>query len=301
MSIISQISTTNDFSHSEKIIADYILEHEWETLLLSAGDLSRIVYCSPATIVRFCKRIGYKGFNELKAALSQELLSMLETNERINWNFPFRENDSPEKIASSLAQISTESLSETVKMLDYNCIRKAADLLDQCSHIHMFGISQNYILAMDFQYKMMRIGKQVLICNASGDDRMWAYNVRKDECAILLSYTGETTTIAHVARILHDREIPTISITAMGNNTVKSLTRYNFPVVSYEKAFSKIAPFASEISFQFILNVLFSCVFSKNYAQNYAYKHERDVAIERVKNIREPFLLDETDAPENCR
>ena len=57
---------------AEKRIADWILENPGEILPLSIVDLAERCNCSEATVVRFAKRLGLSGYQELKISFAQE-------------------------------------------------------------------------------------------------------------------------------------------------------------------------------------------------------------------------------------
>lgn len=62
----------DEMGKAEKRIADWLLENPGEILALSIVDLAERCGCSEATIVRFAKRLGFGGYQELKISLAQE-------------------------------------------------------------------------------------------------------------------------------------------------------------------------------------------------------------------------------------
>lgn len=58
---------------SEKDIGDYIIAHKYELRDLSTRNIAKETFTSSATIVRFSKKLGYQGFNELKEDYIKEL------------------------------------------------------------------------------------------------------------------------------------------------------------------------------------------------------------------------------------
>lgn len=62
-------------SESEKKIADYILKTEFENGVGSINELAAATETSSATIVRFCKTLGFKGYAEFKFYCDKEILS----------------------------------------------------------------------------------------------------------------------------------------------------------------------------------------------------------------------------------
>ncbi len=57
---------------SEKRIADYLMQKKWDLELMSITDLAEQCSVADSTIFRFCKKLGYGGYNDFKIALAKE-------------------------------------------------------------------------------------------------------------------------------------------------------------------------------------------------------------------------------------
>ena len=71
---LNQIDSSK-FNENDKLILDYFIQHKKQLPYLSLSDICKDLYLSNATIVRFCQKLGFKGFNELKFTLRNELNS----------------------------------------------------------------------------------------------------------------------------------------------------------------------------------------------------------------------------------
>ena len=70
MSLLKKLEIAENFSESEKSIAQYILQNSEEVLNLSTIELAKKTYTSPATITRLCQKLDFKGYNDFKISLS---------------------------------------------------------------------------------------------------------------------------------------------------------------------------------------------------------------------------------------
>lgn len=52
-------------------MADYAVIHQQKTLFMSISELAEEAGVAEATISRFCKRLGYKGYSAFKLGRSQ--------------------------------------------------------------------------------------------------------------------------------------------------------------------------------------------------------------------------------------
>ena len=63
-------STYDSLYDAEKKVADYLISHPSEAIEMSVSELASHCDASQATIIRFCKKIGCKGFHQLKIKLA---------------------------------------------------------------------------------------------------------------------------------------------------------------------------------------------------------------------------------------
>lgn len=285
MSIMTQLEFELDFSQSEKEIGRYILNHGDDVLNMSVKELAKKTYTSPATIVRLCKKIGLEGYNDFKIKYSAELQYDLHHNDRIDVNFPFTKDDTDQMICHKLASLSQEVIADTVKLINFETLHQIVELLYHNQDIDIYGAGNSLLAAMSFQHKMMRIQRNVNLKVLHGEQIFMSYNSNVKRIAMLISYSGETNEIIQIAQILKEKKTPIIVLTSVGDNRLSHFADYILNIGSREKIFTKIAPFASQISIEYLLNVIFSCLFQKNYDENIQNK----ISYDKKNDIRHPL------------
>ena len=285
MSIMTQLEFELEFSESEKEIARYILNHGDDVLSMSVKELAKNTYTSPATIVRLCKKIGLEGYNDFKIKYSAELQYDLHHSNRIDVNFPFEKKDTHPMICHKLASLSEEVIADTIKLIDFDQLEKIVDLLYQSHDIDIYGSGNSLLAAMSFQHKMMRIARNVNLKALHGEQVFLSYNSDEKRIAVIISYSGETHDLIQIAQILKEKKTPIIALTSIGDNHLSHYADYILNIGSREKIFTKIAPFASQVSMEYLLNVIFSCIFQKDYDQNIQNK----ISYDKKNDSRHPL------------
>ncbi|WP_154889129.1 MurR/RpiR family transcriptional regulator [Longibaculum muris] len=285
MSIMTQLEFELEFSESEKEIARYILNHGDDVLSMSVKELAKNTYTSPATIVRLCKKIGLEGYNDFKIKYSAELQYDLHHSNRIDVNFPFEKKDTHPMICHKLASLSEEVIADTIKLIDFEQLEKIVDLLYQSHDIDIYGSGNSLLAAMSFQHKMMRIARNVNLKALHGEQVFLSYNSDEKRIAVIISYSGETHDLIQIAQILKEKKTPIIVLTSIGDNHLSHYADYILNIGSREKIFTKIAPFASQVSMEYLLNVIFSCIFQKDYDQNIQNK----ISYDKKNDSRHPL------------
>lgn len=286
MSIMTQLEFELDFSYSEKQIARYILNHGEDVLSMSAKQLAEATYTSPATIVRLCRKIGLEGYNDFKIKYSAELQYDHRNEKRIDVNFPFSNSDDAMQIAKNLVSLTNEVISDTYQLIDFDELNTIVDLLYNNQNIDIYGSGNSILAALSFQHKMMRIQRNVNVKTIPGEQIFMSYNSSKERIALIISYSGETSDLVRYAKILKEKKTLIILITSLGDNQLSRMADYILHLDSREKIFNKIAPFSSQISMEYVLNLIFSCIFLKDYNENI----EAKISYDKKNDERHPLL-----------
>ena len=289
MSIMTQLEFELDFSSSEKMIAKYILDNGEDILNLSVKELAKQTYTSPATIVRLCHKLGLAGYSDFKIKYSAELQFDKKSKKRVDVNFPFSQDDSNSQIAYRIASLHQEAIEDTLSLVDFNQLDKIVNALDQAQKIYIFGNGNSLLAGLDFQHKMMRIGKMIEIRTHAGEQGFLADTCNQDDLAIIISYSGETSEMIEIAKFLKSVHVPILGITSIGDNQLSKYCNYIMNTGSREKIFSKIAPFSSKTSISYLLDLIFSCLFKLNYQQYITKKIKRDKQFDHRHPYKSPI------------
>ncbi len=105
---------------AEKRIADWLIENPGEIISLSIVDLAEKCKCGEATIVRFAKRLGFSGYQELKISLAQE-------NNSTSVSTNITPDDTIEETYDKVCNEIYCSLEKTKMVLDNNVLAQACE------------------------------------------------------------------------------------------------------------------------------------------------------------------------------
>ncbi|MBQ0065861.1 MAG: MurR/RpiR family transcriptional regulator [Firmicutes bacterium] len=268
------------FSNSEQGIVDYILEKRMDIRDMTTKQIAEVTYTSPSLLVRIAKKMGYSGWKELQNAFVKECMYLDSHQSNVDANLPFDKKDTILGIANKLAELKKETIDETLALISLDEIKKAVSFINNSRLVYVFSFSNNYIVSQEFQHQMLRIGKQVITNALTNETRFYAYGAGKDSCAIVISYSGETSELVAAAKILHENHIPLIAITNIGDNTLSHYADCILRMSTQEKLYSKIGNYTINESVSYILEILYSSLFVLDYEENYNYRRETSKTIE---------------------
>lgn len=269
MELLERLQYFDTFTASEKAVIQVIFQTPEILKEATAQELAQAAYTSASTVVRLCRKLDCKNYNDFRVRLTSEMEKRSYKNLLIDANFPFKSTDSAPDILSQITGLEQIALQNTLEHLDLDSYRHAVSMLVQARQIDVYGAGINTHLAYDFAYKMERIHRKVSIGLDHQQQILSACTSGPDHCAIVISYSGETTLTVRYAKALYETKTPILSITSQGENSVSNYAAQKLYIATLEKQFSKIGPFASSLSIMTLLNYLYAGVFAQDYDDNY--------------------------------
>ena len=296
MLLVDMLTKKDNFSKSEEIIADYILNLGENIKEYSARNIAKETYTSPATVLNLCKKVGQSGYQNFKNAYLEEIEYLNRQFGVINPNVPFDKGDTIYKVANKIGILYKETIDDTLSLLHHDLFQKAVQILIYSENIHIYSKGTALNIAESFKEKMMKIGKNVYIVSNSNYQRYDVFCVKKQDCVIFISYSGETKSIIQMARTCVQRQIPFITMTSYGENTLSHMGNAKLYISTRENLRNNIANFNSNLS----IDILYSAYFSINYKENFEYKMAVTKKLEHNRYSTNPILSDLEDENEQC-
>ena len=253
---------------SERIIADYLLDEPDAVLELNIRELAGKLYVSPATIVRFCKHLGFAGYRELRQALIYELAMYAKYQKQED--IDITRDDNIERIAEKIINKNILSLQETGKLLDMKMVSKCVDLIQKSNNVLLFGIGASQSVAKDAYLKFLRLNKPCMVVEDWHAQLLIAKNSTKKDVGIVISYSGETREMVECMRALEENRTPTIVITRFAPSTISSMATHVLYVSAAESTFRSGA-ISSRIAQLNIIDILYTAYASRNYDESMRY------------------------------
>lgn len=270
----------DSFTPVEMRIAEYILANPEGIPALSIKELAQKSKTSDASVLRFCRTLGFSGYRGFIVSIS---MAKATSQERENNAYTdIRPGDSLQTIKDSVFYNTVKAVEDTAKILDSLQLQKAVDLLCDAEQIRFFGTGASGLVCLDAHQKFMRIRK-VSYAHTEGHDQICAASLmtRKD-VAVLMSYSGKTTDILEVYEILKKKGVPIIVITKyqkseMIDNAAAVLN------ISSPEVTMRSGAMGSRIAMLSVVDILFSAVASAQYKDVKKYLIDTHNVIEEHK------------------
>ena len=119
------------------------------------------------------------------------------------------------------------------------------------------------MVCSDLYFKLSRIGKNILYHTDSHIQLASLGSATPEDLIIGVSYSAQTKEVTSAFEIANSRGIPTVSITALGNNQLDSLSTYSLKVPRHENII-RSAAITSRNDSLFLIDLLYLGLLQKD-------------------------------------
>ena len=212
-SIVHKIRfSLNSMGPAEKKIANYLLQHTGEIIDISISELAEQCGCGDATIVRFSKRLGLTGYQELKLCIAAEMNASSAISTEIE------EGDSCFDIFKKRISDISSSLASTETVLDAEALDRASHVIRRADRIVIFGLGNSAAIAQDAAHKFLRLGLSAQACCDNHMQAIIASHLKRGNVSIGISHSGSSKDIVEALRLSRACGATTICVTNYGNS-----------------------------------------------------------------------------------
>ncbi|HSU80557.1 MAG TPA: MurR/RpiR family transcriptional regulator [Candidatus Angelobacter sp.] len=251
---------------SERHAAQYIIENPESMVRMTVSELADASGSSQSAIIRLCKNLGLKGYQDLKLRVAGDLQPTQSSGE-------YQEISPTSNIATIISSVFNNhiySINETMKMLDAERVEQAVRLIESANRLDFYGSGASQLVAQDAQHKFMRINKP---CTAYSDTHLQltsAVTLSDQDVAIAFSNSGETVQVIECIKAAREQGAKTIGITRYGSNSLSKLADVHIETLSTESDIRSAAT-SSRIVQLNIVDILYIAVAGHNYNSSLDY------------------------------
>ena len=273
--------TIDTISPSERLAAQYILENPEKMVGMTVSELAEASGASQSAVIRLCKSLGLKGYQDLKLRVAGDLQNPTPGEE-------YKEISPTSDMKTIIASVSNNnvySINETLNILDPEKMEEAVRLLEKAGRIDFYGTGASQLVAQDAQHKFMRINKT---CTAYSDTHLQltsAVTLTENDVAVAFSHSGETIQVIECIKAAKENGAKTIGITRYGANTIGNLVDVHIETLSTESDIRSAAT-SSRIVQLNIVDILYIAVAGHSYNESLAYLNKSRKAINQNYRLK---------------
>lgn len=278
MSLISDLRTAVLRSDRESDIRDYFLNHPDQIAGMSCQDLGKATYTSAATVTRFCKKFGCKGYPDFKLRFLSDVKGGQILSDSASVQLSEREN--MVTLLQKVSEVQTRALDATRKALSLSQLLRIQRLLLDNPYLDFYAYDTNIHLARYASSQFFHAGKIAAVYSETDIQVLNTLIAPEGHLAILISHTGENFKLIELARLLRRNGTKLIVITSSKETTLgKMADEFLYaprPATVGEVETDKLSIPTFFTATKYLLDVMFSIAFSGQYAKNMSLNHRYD-------------------------
>jgi Transcriptional regulators len=273
--LISLKTAISSLKPTEQKAAQYIVEHPEEVVNSSVQKVAALADVSEATIIRLCRSLNYKGFQELKLRIAADLSDhseMEDSYQEIQIEGPIAD------LVASISHNNMRSIQDTLSVLSNEELEKAIDVMSRAKKIAIFGVGASAVIAMDLKQKLTRINYWCETGLGLDEQTTLAANMDERDVAFGISYSGQTTDVIDSLALARENGAATISLTRLGSNPVAAAADINLFTSSLENSIRSGA-MASRIAQLNVIDILYVGIARKNHERHVRFLEKTRKAV----------------------
>ena len=203
------------FTAAEKKLADYILSAQDCISRMSISQLASACSVADATVSRFCRRLGYKGYPDFKLAIANASIHRLEDNPLSG---EITREDTLETISQKLLNASAMAMVQTREVLNLDAVAEAAAVLRESTSVLCMGQGGSMLIASEAAHLFSTISGKFRPVSDSHMQAMAAVMMEPTDSILFYSYSGSTLAMLDTLKTAKERGGKVILVTRFPNS-----------------------------------------------------------------------------------
>ena len=239
----------SDLNPSEAKVGRYVLQAPDDVVHQSIASVAQGSQVSEPTVMRFCRSIGCKGYQDFKLDLAVSL-----AGDTPYVHTSIKQDDSTAQMAEKICQYSSNSLRVLYESLDIEALKRSIQILNNARRIEIYGSGASGLVALDAQHKLFRTKVPTVAYRDSHLQMMSASSLDEECVALAFSYTGQSLNIIEAAKMASKQGATVIGVTLNDS----PLATFCDPVINhpYIEDTKLFAPMVSRICQLVIVDIL---------------------------------------------
>ncbi|WP_078085638.1 SIS domain-containing protein [Microbulbifer mangrovi] len=273
MGSLAKIRAMRDsMSNHERRIADFLLDNVEIVRSHSSKSLAEQVGVSQSSVVKFSQKLGYRGYSDFKLSLSESVARSAMLPQAIHGDIA--SDDDLATVARKLISRKNIALNETIMANSEESLVQAAQALRQSKRILLFGVGASSLVARDVAYKLMKLGKSVLIESDTHVQVANAATLGEGDLVFAISESGLTQDVVRVAQAGAAQGAGVLSLTRFTRNPLTELSTHSLYCVANESEARSSSILARTAQFM-ITDLLFILISQKDVKANELFERSR--------------------------
>lgn len=246
---------------SEKKVADFVQSRRGKSQTLSISQLAEESQVAEATVSRFCRRLGYGGYNAFRLAIANSTAGGMQHLNPLSGEV--LDDDSFDNVCSKLFTSNTSVMTQTMELAKEEDYTAAADILERAGKVLCMGQGGSMILAQEAAHLFSTIFGNYFAITDSHSQMVHIVNADEGDALIFFSYSGATKDMMDVLGEAKARGVKVILITHFPNSPGAALADVVL-LCGADESPLQLGSVGARIAQLYLVDILFSQLCRRN-------------------------------------
>ena len=216
---------------------------------MKTAEASKAIGISEPTLIRFCKALGFSGYQEFKINLSQQLAA-----DDYFVMYEIEEDDSIHELCEKVFDTTISEILNVRSQINQNILEESIETLANANRVEFYAFGGSAPVAMDAQHKFFRLKIPSSFITDPHIQFMSANSLNENDVVVAISQSGTTSALVNSVKILRKAGVKVIGIMP-GNTPLANICNYPLTInVGENNRISK--PNTSRIAYTAVIDVL---------------------------------------------
>lgn len=237
-------------------LARYLLDHFASASDLRITDLAEEAGVSIGTVSQLCRRLGLRGYQDLRLGLAREAVSLGSDDRDVLGTGPTETSDPLRRSTAGVFAAAVEALVETHRQLAPSILASAVERIVRARRVEWVGIGSAGLVAAEGALKLRKLGADTVAHFDSHQQAMSASLLDARDLVIAVSHSGRTMDVLESVRVAREAGATVIAITGVSASPLARAADVVLPTVSHDTGF-QVEPMASTLAQLAVVQALF--------------------------------------------
>ena len=207
----------NNLTRKQKEISDFLLEKPASICYISLAELSEKVNCSEITILRFCKRLGFNSFIDLKNEFRKLNKEFVEKYSSSSYSVPFNitDEDSKTKFLMNFCNDELRKFSKFYEDIDFSIINRISNLVMERDIIYIFAHDASKVVGSSLEKRLKVLNFNIVTVDLE-NMRKTEYvlkQIKSNDLTIFMSFPNYYYSIDSISENISDKDCDIVLFT----------------------------------------------------------------------------------------
>ncbi|MEG0769697.1 MAG: MurR/RpiR family transcriptional regulator [Ruthenibacterium sp.] len=247
----------NSLTKSAKKIADYIFANATEAQYMSITTMAEECGVADATISRFCRTLGFSGYNDFKLALAKASGASVSDGDDMGLCGKVLPQDSITDMCRKLYATDVAAIGQTLSLVREDSVARAVQYMARAQRVFCFGQGGSLVIAMEMWARFLTAAPQFQCIEDAHMQAMAASLCTVNDVIVFFSYSGATKDMLDVLRPARARGAKIILVTHFEKSPAAAYADVTLLCGSKEGPLQS-GSVAAKMSFLFLIDILFA-------------------------------------------